>query len=115
MPTSHSYMNTTLLQGYFTSFRKNIIGIDARFDTAFGKQKMIYADWTASGRAYKPIEERISNEIMPLLGNTHTETTITGKSMTLAYEQAKQIIKKHVNAGSDDVLICRQRHDRCSE
>lgn len=98
-------MNTILLQDYFTSFRKNVIGIDASFDTAFGKQKMIYADWTASGRAYKPIEERIANEIMPLLGNTHTETTITGKSMTLAYEQAKQIIKKHVNADADDVLI----------
>lgn len=98
-------MNTSTLQDYFTSFRKNIIGIDACFDTAFGKKKMIYADWTASGRAYLPIEERMVKEIMPLLGNTHTETTVTGQSMTLAYGKAKQIIKKHVNAGYDDVLI----------
>lgn len=66
---------------------------------------MIYADWTASGRAYKPIEDRLVNEIMPLLGNTHTETTVTGTAMTRAYEASKQIIKKHVNASKDDVLI----------
>jgi selenocysteine lyase/cysteine desulfurase len=98
-------MNTNSLQQYFSSFRKHVIGIDTYFDTPFGKKKIVYADWTASGRAYQPIEERIAREIMPLLGNTHTETTITGKSMTLAYEKAKQIIKKHVNAGADDVLI----------
>lgn len=66
---------------------------------------MLYADWTASGRAYAPIEDRMQQEIMPLLANTHTETTITGTAMTRAYEQAKHIIKKHVHAGPDDVLI----------
>ncbi len=42
---------------------------------------------------------------MPLLGNTHTETTATGTAMTKAYQEAKQIIKNHVNAGPDDLLI----------
>lgn len=98
-------MNTTALQDYFQSFRKNIIGIDVCFNSPFGKQRLVYADWTASGRAYKPIEDRLVNDIMPLVGNTHTETTVTGKSMTLAYEEAKVIIKKHVNASADDVLI----------
>jgi selenocysteine lyase/cysteine desulfurase len=98
-------MNKSALQDYFESFRKNIVGIDAYFDTPFGKHKMIYADWTATGRAYKPIEDRIANEILPFTGNTHTESTTTGIVMTKAYEEAKSIIKKHVNAGSDDVLI----------
>ncbi|MGZ3938425.1 MAG: hypothetical protein ACXVLT_06990, partial [Flavisolibacter sp.] len=73
-------MNTTTLQEYFSSFRKHVIGIDTSFDTPYGKKKMIYADWTASGRAYQPIEDRIVRDIMPLLGNTHTETTVTGKT-----------------------------------
>jgi selenocysteine lyase/cysteine desulfurase len=94
-----------LLQSYFNSFRKNIIGIDTRFVTPYGTQQMIYADWTASGRAYQPIEDRLSKDIMPLLGNTHTETTVTGTAMTRAYELAKQIIKQHVHAGPEDVLI----------
>lgn len=93
------------LQLYFESFRQHIIGIDYRFETPFGIKKMIYADWTASGRAYAPIEERLQQDIMPMLANTHTETTVTGTAMTRAYEQAKHIIKQHVNAGQDDVLI----------
>ncbi len=98
-------LHNLTLENYFEPFRKNVVGYDLLFDTPFGKQKMIYADWTASGRAYGPIEERLQKEIMPLLGNTHTETTITGTAMTKAYEEAKQVIKKHINAGPDDVLI----------
>ena len=94
-----------MLQEYFKKFRDNIIGIDKEFETPFGLKKMVYADWTASGRAYRPIEQRLQNDIMPLLANTHTETTVTGTAMTRAYEQAKHIIKQHVNAGPDDVLI----------
>lgn len=98
-------MNTSALQDYFQSFRRNIIGIDTSFSTPFGEEKIVYADWTASGRAYKPIEDRIQNNIMPFLGNTHTETTATGMAMTRAYEKSKQIIKNHVNANDNDVLI----------
>ncbi|MEQ1796620.1 MAG: aminotransferase class V-fold PLP-dependent enzyme [Lacibacter sp.] len=94
-----------MLQKYFQQFRNNIIGINTSFETPYGTKKMIYADWTASGRAYAPIEERLQHEIMPLLANTHTETTVTGTAMTRAYEQSKHIIKQHVNAGADDVLI----------
>ena len=94
-----------LLEEYFKNFREKIIGIDTSFETAYGIKKMIYADWTASGRAYAPIEDRLQQEILPLMANTHTETTVTGTAMTRGYEQAKHIIKKHVNAGPDDVLI----------
>jgi len=93
------------LQQYFESFRQNIIGIDYNFETPFGIKKMIYADWTASGRAYQTIEERLQQDIMPMMANTHTETTVTGTAMTRAYEQSKHIIKQHVHAGPDDVLI----------
>ncbi|RMG54025.1 MAG: aminotransferase class V-fold PLP-dependent enzyme, partial [Bacteroidetes bacterium] len=36
---------------------------------------------------------------------THTETTVTGTAMTHAYHLAKDLIKQHVNAGPQDVLI----------
>ncbi len=92
-------------QDYFKKFRKNIIGIDQTFESPFGEQKIIYADWTASGRMYKPIEDVFMKKIYPFVANTHTETTMTGCSMTQAYHKAKEIIKKHVNANSSDVLI----------
>ena len=95
----------TQLEQYFQQFRKNIIGIDQEFVSPFGKQKIIYTDWTASGRLYRPIEEKISNEIGPFVANTHTETTVSGTAMTMAYNKARNAIKQHVNANNDDVLI----------
>ncbi len=93
------------LEKYFSKFRKNIIGVEQEFDSPFGKRKILYTDWTASGRLYRPIEEKLMNDIGPFVGNTHTETSITGCVMTKAYHAALNGIKKHVNANQDDVII----------
>src|SRR6478735_7446802 len=93
------------LEKYFSTFRDNIIGHQQTFESPFGKKEIIYADWTASGRAYSPIEEYLQKQILPFVGNTHTETTITGTLMSKAYEEAKWSIKQHVHADNDDVLI----------
>ncbi len=101
-------MNTVTkseLETYFEPFRRNMIGQDQEFDTPFGKKKIVYADWTASGRMYKPIEDILQERIMPFVANTHTETNVTGSSMTLAYKKAREIIKKHVHASKNDILI----------
>lgn len=96
---------TSKYEAYFEAFRKHIVGIDQSFDTPYGRKKIIYADWTASGRLYGPIEDRMKDSFGPFLGNTHTETSVTGTSMTHAYNIARDIIKKHVGATDDDVLI----------
>ncbi len=96
---------TSELEIYFQQFRNNIIGIDQEFETPFGKKKIIYTDWTASGRLYRPIEEKLINQFGPFVANTHTETTVSGTAMTMAYHEAKHIIKKHINATDDDILI----------
>jgi selenocysteine lyase/cysteine desulfurase len=93
------------LENYFSQFREKIVGIDKTFDTPFGKKKIIYADWIASGRLYKPIEEKLCEKFGPFVGNTHSEASVTGTTMTLAYHEAHKIIKDHVNASKDDVII----------
>ncbi|HET7003478.1 MAG TPA: aminotransferase class V-fold PLP-dependent enzyme, partial [Puia sp.] len=93
------------LEEYFSGFRANIIGQEQEFDSPFGCKKIVYADWTATGRAYKPIELFIQEKVLPFLANTHTETTVTGKYMSQAYEEAREIIKEHVHANSNDILI----------
>lgn len=93
------------LENYFQKFRNKIVGIDQTFDGPYGKRKIIYADWIASGRLYEPIEKRLIEQFGPLVGNTHSESSITGTSMTKAYHKSKEIIKKHVNASANDVLI----------
>jgi len=90
---------------YFKKFRKHITGQGQYYISPYGRKKMIYADWIASGRLYGPIEEKLSKSIGPFIGNTHTETSENGRLMTEAYHQAHQRIKKHVNAGLKDVII----------
>ena len=93
------------LELYFDDFRENIVGLNQFFVSPYGKKRIIYTDWTASGRLYKLIEDKISYEFGPFVANTHTETSITGTAMTLAYHKSRSIIKKHVNASNNDVLI----------
>ncbi len=93
------------LQQYFQQFRNNIIGINQEMMVQGENKKIVYADWTASGRMYEPIEAMLKDKISPFVANTHTETTFTGTAMTLAYKRAKEVIKKHVNAAESDILI----------
>ena len=105
MVSSEEKKKTNTLEKYFEPFRKNIVGIDQDFDSPFGRRKIIYTDWTASGRLYAPIEEKMLKDFGPFVANTHTETSVTGTAMTKAYHEARKIIKKHVNANDHDVLI----------
>ncbi len=93
------------LENYFNRFRENIVGINEIFQTPFGKKKIIYADWIASGRLYRPIEEKLTNVLGPFIGNPHTESDITAQTTTKLYLDAQKIIKKHVNANDNDVII----------
>ena len=94
-----------MLENYFSKFRQNIIGIDSTFESPFGTRKIVYADWVASGRLYRPVEDKIVSVFGPYVGNTHTETSHTGCHTTHCYHLAQQMIKHHVNAGPDDIII----------
>ncbi len=94
------------LENHFKPFREAIVGFNQTYETPYGTQNLLYADWIASGRLYRPIEEKLLQEIGPFVANTHTETSESGTRMTKAYHYAQQIIKKHVNASNQtDALI----------
>lgn len=93
------------LEQHFETIRNNTVGNNYYFKTPYGEKKLIYADWIASGRLYGPIEDKIKNQFGPMVANTHSEASETGVSMTMAYHHAHHIIKQHVNAGPNDVII----------
>lgn len=95
----------TILEKHFDQFRPHIIGIDTNFESVYGTQKLLYADWIASGRLYGPIEDTMRNVIGPMVANTHSFSSETGKASTYAYKEARSIIKKHVNATENDILV----------
>ena len=93
------------LELHFEPFRRNTIGHDQRFTSPYGEHRVVYADWTASGRLYRPIEDRLRDRFGPFVGNTHSESSVTGSAMTLAYHEAHDILRRHVNASKDDLIL----------
>lgn len=94
-----------ILENHFQHFRPHIIGDTHVFESLNGKQELLYADWIASGRLYAPIEDIMCNKIGPMVANTHSFSSETGKASTYAYKHARSLIKKHVNANENDVLV----------
>jgi selenocysteine lyase/cysteine desulfurase len=105
MSSTNKNTEKSPLEQYFQQFREHIVGVDQTFQSPYGVQKLIYSDWTASGRLYASIEEKMLHQFAPFIANTHTETTTSGAAMTLAYHEARKVIKRHVHANSNDVLI----------
>ncbi len=95
----------SVLEEYFEPYRRNTVGYNQTFRSPYGEQRIVYADWTASGRLYAPIERRLLEDFGPFVGNTHSESSVTGTSMTLAYREARDLLKRHVHADPDDVIL----------
>jgi selenocysteine lyase/cysteine desulfurase len=104
-PTEAQALGQAQWQAHFEAYARGVIGTDLHIQTPYGLKRVVYADWTASGRAYGPIEDRLREQVAPFIANTHTETSTTGRTMTEAYHQARQIIKAHVGARNEDVLL----------
>ena len=85
--------------------RDSVIGDDVVLDGPFGPRRLVYADYTASGRALSFIEDYIRDRVLPLYANTHTEASATGLHTTAMREDARGIIHAAVNGGEDDVVV----------
>ena len=65
-----------------TTIRDSVIGKQDVVEGPFGPRPVIYADYTASGRALSFIEDYIREAVLPLYANTHTESSGTGLQTT---------------------------------
>jgi selenocysteine lyase/cysteine desulfurase len=83
---------------YLDFVRSQVIGRDLLFETPFGVRHMFYADYTASGRGLRFIEERLL-EIQRSYANSHTEDDYSGKCLTSLFKDAETKIKEFVHAG----------------
>ena len=87
--------------------RSSVIGRDDVVDGPFGSRRVTYADYTASGRSLTFIEDYIRHQVLPLYGNTHTESSATGLQTTRFREDARSIIRQCVRATDEHaVLFC---------
>ncbi|XP_052796961.1 uncharacterized protein LOC128229235 [Mya arenaria] len=83
----------------------NLIGNGKAFSGPFGLRKVLYLDYTASGRSLEFIEDYIRDEVLPEYGNTHTTTTVTSLQTTLYRHEARDIVRNAVHASEHDAVI----------
>ena len=91
--------------GLLERIRAGIIGDDEVIDGPFGPRRLIYADYTASGRSLDFIEDTIRESVLPRYANTHTESSGTGLQTTRLREDARRLIRDAVGGGDDHVVI----------
>ncbi len=68
------------------------------------EDEILYLDFTASGLAYGPIEERLQ-QILKNYANTHSEIGYNARKITKHYNRARESLKQTLNTGDDFYII----------
>ena len=94
---------------FYTSAMKyvydNLPDKGIQIPSPFGNRRITYADYVASGRSLKFIEEYISKYVSGYYGNTHTSTSYASMRTSRFRDDAKDIIRRCCNASAEDAVI----------
>ncbi|MGO7733229.1 aminotransferase class V-fold PLP-dependent enzyme [Rhizobium leguminosarum] len=87
------------------AFRAGLIGSNAKVDGPFGLKDLVYADYVASGRALRQVEDFIMEEVLPYYANSHTEASYCGGMMTRLRREARSVIGECCGADRQHAVI----------
>ncbi|KAB1109379.1 aminotransferase class V-fold PLP-dependent enzyme [Neorhizobium galegae] len=88
-----------------TALKDGLIGSRAKVDGPFGLKDLVYADYVASGRALRQVEQFVLDEVLPYYANSHTEASYCGGMMTRLRREARSVIKECCGADSRHAAI----------
>ncbi|HTS15679.1 MAG TPA: aminotransferase class V-fold PLP-dependent enzyme [Candidatus Sulfotelmatobacter sp.] len=87
------------------AIRAGVIGDDEAVAGPFGTRRVIYADYTASGRSLDFLEDYLRAAVLPLYANTHTESSGTGLQTSRFREEARDLVRAGVGASHEHAVI----------
>lgn len=85
--------------------RRGLIGDGVKIDGPDGPKPLVYADYVASGRALKPVEDFITEHVLPYYANSHTEASFCGAYTTRLREEARAQIARLTGAAGDCSVV----------
>jgi selenocysteine lyase/cysteine desulfurase/CRP-like cAMP-binding protein len=85
--------------------RRSIVGSNVALRGPFGLKRVVYADYTASGRPLSFVEDYLRDQVMPLYANTHTEASASGRQTSEFREEARRIVHDSVGGSELDAVV----------
>ena len=82
-----------------------MIGQDAVIRTPYGERRVTYTDHVASGRALHSVETFITERVLPLYANTHTDDSATGAITSHLAHEACEYVKSQLGADQGCTLL----------
>ena len=85
--------------------RAGLIGEGRPIEGPFGPKPLVYADYVASGRALRQVENFVMEEVLPFYANSHTEASYCGSAMTRMRREARAVIAGLVGADAGCAVL----------
>ncbi|MBO9449007.1 aminotransferase class V-fold PLP-dependent enzyme [Tropicibacter sp. R16_0] len=82
-----------------------LIGETVLIPGLHGDVPLVYADYVASGRALRQVEDYVATHVLPFYANSHTEASYCGSYMTRLRRDARAEIARLVGATEEDAVI----------
>lgn len=88
-----------------SELRDGLIGENVLIPGLHGDVPLVYADYVASGRALRQVEDFVAAQVLPFYANSHTEASYCGSYMTRLRREARAEIARIVGARGEDAVI----------
>ncbi|MEP4199433.1 MAG: aminotransferase class V-fold PLP-dependent enzyme [Aliishimia sp.] len=85
--------------------RLGLIGDGIDIPGLNGTNKMVYADYVASGRALSQVEDFVRHDVLPYYSNSHTEASYCGAHISALRAEARGVIARACGADEKYAVI----------
>lgn len=84
---------------------QSLIGKDVEVAGPLGPKRMLYADYAASGRALREVEDFVLDHVLPVYANPHTQASFCGRAINALRRAARSEVARFCDVGEGDAVI----------